>query len=178
MTEKSILYFERGGPQNSRATLEAAKARALELKPEAVVVTSTTGKTGLEAAQIFAGTGMRMIVAPFQRHLWEKYEPLDPHLEAECRKLGAEFLPDEPAVPMIDDERRDVIRAWYTLSQGFKVAIQVASMCVDTGLLEPGARVIAIAGSDHGADTAIVVRIRGYTDVLKSNVTEIIAIPS
>lgn len=64
------------------------------------------------------------------------------------------------------------------MSQGFKVALQVASMCVDTGLLKPGAHVISIGGSVRGADTGIAVQIHGYTNVLKSNVTEIIVMPS
>ena len=58
------------------------------------------------------------------------------------------------------------------------MALQVASMCVDTGLLEDGAFVIALGGTERGADTAVAVQTRGYADILKSNVTEIIAMPS
>ena len=172
------VYFDKGGPEHTQATLQAAKERATKLKPEAIVVTSTSGKTALEAARIFAGTGIRIIAGPFQKHLWEKYAPLDPELAAKCRELAVEFLPDEPVVALLDLERPDIVNAWRTVSQGFKVALQVASMCVDTGLLKPGAHVISIGGSERGADTAIAVQIHGYTNVLKSNVTEIIAMPS
>ena len=99
-------------------------------------------------------------------------------MAADCRELGVEFLPDEPVVPLLDSEHPDITNAWRTVSQGFKVALQVASMCVDTGLLKPGAHVISIGGTVWGADTGIAVETYGYADVLKSNVTEIIAMPS
>ena len=177
MKKADTVYFDKGGPEHTQATLQVAKERASELKPEALIVTSSSGKTALKAAHIFARTDVRIIVTPFQKHLWEKYTPLDPQLAAECRKLGVEFLPDEPVVPLLDLERPDIVNAWRTVSQGFKVALQVASMCVDTGLLKPGAHVISIGGSGQGADTAIAVETYGYTNVLKSNVTEIIAMP-
>ena len=178
MRKAETTYFDKGGPEHTQATLQAAKDRATDLKPEAVIVTSTSGKTALEAAHIFAGTGSRIIAVPFQKHLWEKHSPPDSQLAAECRELGVEFLPDEPVVPLLDSERPDIVNAWRTVSQGFKVALQVASMCVDTGLLKPGAHVISIGGSGRGADTAIAVETCGYTNVLESNVTEIIAMPS
>lgn len=178
MNRVDTVYFDKGGPEHTQATLQAAKERAVNLEPKAVVVTSTSGKTALEASRIFTGTGIRIIAAPFQKHLWEKYSPLDSKPAAECRELGVEFLPDEPIVPLLDSERPDIVNAWRTVSQGFKVALQVASMCVDTGLLKPGDHVISVGGSGQGADTAIAVQTYGYTDVLKSNVTEIIAMPS
>lgn len=178
MRQVGTTYFEKGGPDHTQATLQVARERASELGTEAIVVTSTSGKTALEAARIFAGADTRIIAVPFQKHLWEKYSSLDPQLAAECRELGVEFLPDDPVVPMLDAERPDIVNAWRTVSQGFKVALQVASMCVDTGLLKPGAHVISIGGSGEGADTAIAVQTYGYRDVLKSNVTQIIAMPS
>jgi len=177
MAEKATLYFEEGGQQQTEATLEAARQRALEVKPEAVIVTSTSGKTALKAAAIFEGTGMRLIAAPFQKHLWEQYAAPDPEMAAQCRQMRVEFLPDEPAVPLLDTERPDIVNAWRAVSHGFKVALQVASMCVDTGLLPDGAEVIAIGGSGTGADTAILVETHGYDQVLSSNVKEIIAMP-
>ena len=178
MKKSETIYFPQGGPDCTRDTLRAARARAEEIKPEAVIVTSSTGKTAAEAAQVFSGSGIRLIAAPFQKHLWNRLTPLDPELAAECRSQGVEFLPDEPVVPMLDDDRPDIVNAWRMVSQGFKVALQVAAMCVDTGLLSAGAHVIALGGSSKGADTAIALNTHGTAEVLKSNVTEIIAMPS
>ena len=83
-----------------------------------------------------------------------------------------------PPVPMLSRDHPDIVNAWRTVGQGFKVALQVASMCVDTGLVITGAHVISMGGSSRGADTAVAVKIQGYDTVLKSIVTEIIAMPS
>ncbi len=176
--EKKIVYFKKGSSEHSEAALQAAKERALEIKPEAVIVTSTSGKTGAAAARIFRGTGFRIIVVPFQKQLAEKNDwKLNAHAAEECKKLGAEFLPEEPVCKILDDDRPDIVKAWRTVSQGFKVAQQVATMCVDTGLIKPGAHVISLGGTGRGADTAIALKSYGYNDVLKNNVTEIIAMP-
>jgi len=172
------LYFDKGGPEHTGITLEVVKERALEIKPDAVIVASITGASALKAGQIFRGTGVRVVGVSLQKGVWDaKYGFLDENLAAQAREHGVEFLPDEPVVPIIDTEKPDIANAWRMLSQGFKVAIQVASMCVDTGMIAGGAEVIATGGSGAGTDTAIVVKIRGYKDILKSNVTEIIAMP-
>ena len=44
----------------------------------------------------------------------------------------------------------------YCFSQGMKVAIECVLMAADAGLLKMEHEVIAVAGSDSGADTAIV----------------------
>ncbi|MFH0963849.1 MAG: pyruvate kinase alpha/beta domain-containing protein [Planctomycetota bacterium] len=178
MRRVETLYFEKGGAVHTGETVRAARERAGELEAEAVVVASTTGKTALEAARAFAGTGTRIIAVPFQKHLWEKHRPPDAEIVRECLEMGVEFLPAAPVVRILDSERPDIADAWRTLSQGFKVAMQVASMCVDTGLLQAGSHVISIGGTGWGADTAIAVETYGYADVLRSNVTEIIAMPS
>ncbi len=178
MTNKPTLYFAQGGPQQTEATLRAARVRALELGPEAVLVTSSSGRTALEAAHVFKGTAVRLIAVPFQPHLWDRHRPLDPEVAAECRSMGVQFLPDQPVVPMLDDLRPDVVNAWRIVSQGFKVALQVAAMCVETGLLKAGAHVISLGGSGRGADTAVAVRAFGHEDLFRMRVTEIIAMPS
>ncbi|HIJ66335.1 MAG TPA: hypothetical protein HPP77_10335, partial [Candidatus Hydrogenedentes bacterium] len=141
MYTSKTLYFEKGGREHSQAALSAMKERAeaMDPAPEAIVVTSTTGDTALKAAQAFKGTGRRIIAVPFQKHLWAAYAGLNPEHRAACAELGVEFLPDEPRVPLVDEERPDIVNAWRVVSQGFKVALQAASMCVDTGLVEDGA---------------------------------------
>ena len=181
MNEKKTVYFDKGGPEHTQATMEAAKQRALarQPKPVAVIVASTSGKTGLEAARAFEATGIRVLVVPFQADTKpaEQYGLPETELKAQCQRLGAEFLPDTPICRLLDEDRPDVVNAWRVLGQGFKVALQIASMCVDTGLIESGTEVVALGGSGRGADTAVVLTPSGYEAVLKSNVIEIIAMP-
>lgn len=175
---ETVLYFDKGGREHTDATLEAARQRALEIKPAAVVVASITGATAVKAGRLFEGTGQRVIGVSLQPGAWDpKYGALVEEFAVEARSFGVEFLPDEPPCRLVDYERPDVANAWRMVSQGFKVALQVASMCVDTGMIGDEAEVIAIGGTDSGADTAVVVEIRGYEKLLNSNVTEIIAMP-
>ena len=46
----------------------------------------------------------------------------------------------------------------YRFSQGMKVAVECTLMAADAGLLDMSQEVIAIAGTDSGADTAIVCK--------------------
>ncbi len=179
MKEDTVLYFDKGGPEHTGATVEAVKARIPELQPEAVIVASTTGKTGLEMAQALESTNTPVIIVPFQggTKAAQQYGQPDPEIKAQCECLGAQFLPDTPICRLLDEDRPDIVNAWRVLGQGFKVALQVASMCVDTALIESSAKVVAIGGTGNGADTAVALTIRGYEDVLKSKINEIIAIP-
>jgi hypothetical protein len=178
MNTKPTLYFDHGGPQSTQAALEAAKTRALDIKPEAVIVTSSSGETALQAARIFEGTGIRIIGVPFQKHLWGRYRPLEPQYADPCRQLGVTFLPDEPALQLIDDLQPDIVNAWRIVSQGFKVALQVASMCVELGMLEPGAHVISLGGSSRGADTAVALHAYGHANLFDCKVTDVICMPA
>ncbi len=46
----------------------------------------------------------------------------------------------------------------YRFSQGMKVAVECLLMAADAGLLDMSQEVIAIGGTDEGADTAIVCK--------------------
>ncbi len=66
---------------------------------------------------------------------------------------------------------------------GLKVAIEVMFMSVWAGILPPGENVIAIGGTERGADTAIVVRSAFQENFFASEaskrpmVREILAMP-
>ena len=46
----------------------------------------------------------------------------------------------------------------YRFSQGMKVAVECILMAADAGLLDMDEEVIAVAGTDSGADTAVVCK--------------------
>ncbi|MCP4177995.1 MAG: hypothetical protein GY756_09530 [bacterium] len=178
MYNKNTLYFNNGGVEQSIPTLEAVRKWLPIIKPEAVIVSSTTGETALKAGETLKNDNIRLIAVTFQKNLWPKWGSPDKTYLSEAKKLGVEFLPNEPIVSFLDSERSDIVNAWRTISSGFKVAIQVASMCVDTGMINPGANIIALGGTVHGSDTAITAEIYGYEDILKTNITGIIAMPT
>ena len=65
----------------------------------------------------------------------------------------------------------------YRFSQGTKVAIEVALMAAAAGLLDMSRDLIAIAGTDSGADTALVLTPAYPRKFFDLNVREFIAKP-
>jgi hypothetical protein len=65
----------------------------------------------------------------------------------------------------------------YRFSQGMKVAVEVALMAADAGLLDMEREIIAIGGTGEGADTAIVVKPAYTRTFPEMEIREIIAKP-
>ncbi len=176
MEFQNTLYFKHEGKEYTEAVLKAVNDFYENCGIDTVIVASTTGRTALKAGQLL-NNNIRIIAVPFQSDRQAKWgAPIDEIIE-ECKKMNIEFLPDDPKVSFIDKEKSDVVNAWRVVSRGFKVAIQCASMCVDTGLIPEGKTVIALGGRVQGADTAIVLEAYSFENMLKSNVLSIIALP-
>ena len=60
-TEKSILYFEQIGEENTDETLKISKSRADELGINDIVVASTRGGTGIKASEVFKGYNLVVV---------------------------------------------------------------------------------------------------------------------
>lgn len=176
MKTAETTYYEIEGSANTICTLKKVKDVIKRLQINTVIVASTTGATAVKAGEII-GKNVRIISVPLQleqQAIWGA--PTADNLQ-KCKELGIEFIPNNPKVMFIDTEKPDIANAWRVISRGFKVALQCASMCVDAGLIQEGSTVIALGGRINGADTAIVVEIFGYNNILKSNILEIIALP-
>jgi hypothetical protein len=62
-------------------------------------------------------------------------------------------------------------------SQGTKVCFEIALMATDAGLLSSGEKVVAIAGTGRGSDTALVMQAASSRNLKKMRVHEIICKP-
>lgn len=68
----------------------------------------------------------------------------------------------------------------YTLrmfGQGTKVAVEVAVMAMDAGLIPAGEEIISIAGSGKGADSALIMTPAHASNILETKINEIICKP-
>ncbi len=156
MPRIECLVFDQPGPDNTQDTLAIAKQRGDELGIRQVVVATSTGQTALEAAKVFS------------RGIWEKYVAPDPEIVAEAEGLGVQFLTCPHALMgSLDTAVQSrfgglppgefVSYVYYTFCQGVKVAVEVVLMAADAALLDTDQDVIGIAGTDTGADTALVI---------------------
>ena len=164
--ERTTTYHDAQGPGNTAVTLELAKRRAQELGIRQVVVASTHGGTAREAARVLAGTGIGVVAVTIS----EGYRDMDGWCMEPAERqateaagvkvltaqhalsggVGEAFLGDASPLSIVAD-------TLYLFSQGMKVAVEIALMAADAGLVPTDREIVAVAGSGEGADTAVVL---------------------
>ena len=164
--EGKIVYFEKGGPENTETVLHIVKQRAEESGIKTILVASTTGSGAVKAVEVLKG--LRVI---FVSHSTGFGEPNVQRFTEENRKIveskGGTVLTTSHAFAGVGramkekfntlafgDIAANILRIF---GQGMKVSCEISMMAADCGLVSCDEDVISIAGSDHGADTAIVV---------------------
>jgi len=184
----TTIYFDQAGPANTERTIELAARRCGELGIKYVVVATSTGETAIKVAEGFKDLDVEIIAVPLHAGLWEKYTAPDPGKMEIARGMGVRFLVCTHALmgnvgnAIMEKfggiSPTDLIaQTYYTFSQGTKVAVEISIMAADAGLISIEEEVISIAGSDTGADTALVLKPAYSTDFFSLKVRELIAKP-
>lgn len=162
--ELRTLYFEQPGKQHTEATLRIAAERARALGITQVVVSSSHGSTALLTGRLFADTGARVIAVSISAAYTPEGWVMTPSERAAVEAAGIPVVVGLLALSGgVDDAVSDsppvkfIRQTYYTFGQGMKVAVEVSLMAADAGLLDMTKPAIAIAGTDQGADTAIVI---------------------
>ena len=180
------IYYKQPGPQNTARTLEIARRRAEELGIHTILVASTRGETGVQAAQQFQDFDVVVVT-----HSTGFREPNDQQLIPENRAAieaaGAEILTCQHALGGIS---RAVRKKWGTYAideivaqtlrifgEGMKVCVEIALMAADAGLVKVGEPCIAVAGTGWGADTAVVLVPAHVQQFFDLRVMEVLAKP-
>jgi hypothetical protein len=189
--ELKTTYFDKTGrEENTNKTLALAKQRADELGIETVVVASTVGGTAVKAVGVFAGCKPVVVT-----HTDGFREPNTQELTTENRQIieskGGIILTTTHAFggihralhqgegsPAPTVAMGDVIAMTLrTFGQGMKVALEIAAMAADAGLVRTNEDVICIGGTGHGADTAVVLQPSYVHRFFNTRVKEIICKP-
>lgn len=177
--EGKIIYFEHFGPENTDVTLSLARERAAALGIGKVVLASTTGATAQKALAYFRE--VKLIVVPHQFDFKRKENLFPRELVESIRKTGHEvhfgtmlfhtgdfYGSTAPAL------MANLLRCF---SQGVKVCFEITLMAADAGLVAGGEKVIAVAGTGRGADTALVMQAASSQHLSHLRVNEIICKP-
>jgi len=181
-------YFVNPGPKNTESTLEAALERAKMLKIKKILVSSCGGKTAFKALDLFGKEFSLIIVT----HVTGFKEPDHQELPEKERKLllemGAAVLTAQHAFGGVGRAFRNETGTYqideiiaYTLrtfGQGTKVAIEIALMAADAGLVRTDEDVISIGGTASGVDTALLIKPAHTHNFFDLKVKEIICKPS
>jgi hypothetical protein len=180
--ERKTVYFEVPGKEHTEETLRIALESAKERGIETVLVSSTAGYTAEKAAELFKGSGLRLVVVTHQTGYREPGVQLFPdELREKLERQGVDVVTctdvltgtvdigmsrQRPAqtrqldarLPYILPPTNVVIANTLRLfSQGVKVCTEIAMMAVDSNAVPSGEKVVSVAGSHTGADTALVL---------------------
>jgi len=180
------LYFEQPGRENTNSTLAKAAERADELGIHSIVVSSTSGETGVLAAQHFQNKNL-VVVTHSTGFSSPDFQELKPEFRRKIEELGAKILTCQHAMGGIGRAVRKKLKTYqleeiiaYTLrifGEGTKVAVEIALMAADAGLVSVKEPCISIGGTGHGVDTAILLRPANAQAFFDMKVMEILAKP-
>lgn len=178
--EEKITYFEKKGEVNTPQVLAMVRERAQARGIRRIVVASTRGETAKAAAEAFKGTGLQLIIVPWQFGFADDH-PFPQELVAQIRDMGHQvhfgtmlFHTENLYGNKTPEAMANLLRIF---GQGTKVCVEILMMACDGGCIGVGEKVIAIAGSAAGADTAIVATAQPSTRMPKLRVHEIICKP-
>ena len=186
MAKRATVYFEQPGPANTEEALELCRQRAAELGIRCIVVATTRGETAVRAARIFAGydlvavthaTGFREantqeLTAANRRRL----KQAGVHILTCTHALGGagRAVRRKMGTYQVDEIIAYILRLF---GEGMKVAVEIALMAADAGLVRTDEEIIAIAGTGQGADTAIVLQPAHTQNLFDLRVLEILCKP-
>jgi len=174
MVMRRDVYFDEPGVVNTNSVVKAVLERVKETRIRSVVVASTSGKTALEFAKVLKGEAKVCSIS---------YQTVDPKIRKELEHLGITIIEKAPCV-LSTPKTKTIRNAFYTLGQGFKVAIECVLIATNKGVLEPYKDCIAVAGTGEGADTAIICKATSLKQMLgkdtnkRLEVREIITMPT
>jgi hypothetical protein len=181
-------YFAQPGPHNTHATLEAALERARTLNIKKMLVSSCSGATAHKALDVFGKDFSVIIVTHATGFKKSDYQEMPEQERKILIGRGAHVLTAQHAFSGVGRALRNKTGTYqideiiaYTLrtfGQGTKVAIEIALMAADAGLIRTDEDVISIGGTAHGVDTALLLRGANAHHFFDLKVKEIICKPS
>jgi len=184
--EAPCLYVRVGDPGATALTLERAARRAQELDVRNVVVASTSGRTGLLAAEMFPGRNL-VVVTHSTGFTGPDVQELQPEYRKKLEEAGIRILTCQHAFGGVGRAVRKRLATYeleeimaYTLrifGEGTKVAVEIALMAADAGLISTGEPCLSIGGTGEGADTALLLRPANAQTFFDLRVVEILVKP-
>ena len=178
--EEKIVYFEKPGKENTTEVIPLIKERARARGIKKIVLASTRGDTARAAAQSFEGTGLQLVVIPWQ-YGFRDTQPFPQELVADLQRKGHQvhfgtmlFHTDDLYGIKTPQVMANLLRIF---GQGIKVCVEIIMMACDGGRIEQGEKIIAVAGSKGGADTAVVASAAPSNKLSALRIHEIICKP-
>lgn len=146
--------------------LALVRSRAEQLRISTVLVASTSGATGARAAEVLRGLDVVVVSHSAGFAQENQQELLLQHRQA-IEANGGRILTCQHAFGGVGRAVRKKLQTYqldeiiaYTLrifGEGVKVACEISLMAADAGLVKVDEPALAVGGTGHGADTALVL---------------------
>jgi len=179
--ESKIIYFEDIRPENTETVFRLVQERLTGSGIKKLVIASTTGSTAKKAMDFFKDSGIKLIIVPHQFDFRRDTNAFPQELVKTLRESGHEvhfstmlFHTDEFYGSNNGTTMANLLRCF---SQGVKVCFEIVLMATDGGHIASGEKVIAIAGTGRGSDTALVMRGASTQHMRNLKVNEVICKP-
>jgi hypothetical protein len=188
MVIKETMYFDKPGTKNTDHVIQVAKKRIKELGIQYVVVASTSGATALKAWEALNDIDVSIVCVGEHYGFWGGDEQrFSEVMRKDLESKGVKVIFASHALSGVG---RSITKKFqgishteiiaYTLRQfgeGLKVCVEISIMAADAGLVPTDREVVAIGGTNKGADTAIVLKAAHMHNYFDLEIREIIAKP-
>jgi len=181
------IYFKQKGKENTERTFELAHARAKALQIDMVLVASTSGETGVKAVELMKGLNVVVVSHSFGFKEANTQELSYVNL-AKIESGGGKVLTCAHAFGGVN---RGIRKKWGTyqvdeviaqtlriFSEGMKVAVEMAIMAADAGLVRTDKPVMSIGGTGKGADTAVILIPANAQNFFDLKILEVVCMPA
>ena len=184
------MYFSKTGAVNTAETAKIAITEAKGRGISCIVAASNTGDTikALLTEKTAQAYGGKIICVP---HVYGFREPgkneMADETRAELEKQGVLVC---IAAHVLSGAERSMSRKFQgtypteliahslrMFGAGTKVAVEIAAMALDAGLIPYGEEIIGVGGTGRGADTAIILRPNYTHAILDTRICEILCKP-
>lgn len=199
---REVTYWEKAGKEHTEETLKIALKAAKERGIDTALISSTTGYTAEKAVMVFKGSGVKLVVVTHATGYREKGVQMMPDdLRAKLKAAGCEVVtctdvltgavgagigrqrpaksdPQDGRLPWITPPPNVIVaNTLRMICQGVKVCAEIAMMAVDCAAVPSGKKVVAVAGSHAGADTAMVLDASESSRIRDMKLHEILCKP-
>jgi hypothetical protein len=181
-------YFIKPGVKNTNAVLEAVSRRAKELSIGKVLIATCSGRTAFAALKFLDKNIKIFAVTHVTGYAKPNFQELDEKDRRELESHGVTVLTCQHAFGGVGRGVRNKLSTYqvdeimaYTLrifGQGVKVAIELALMAADAGLVRTDEDIISMGGTARGIDTALVIQPANSSFIFDLKVKELICKPA
>ena len=178
--QKQIVYFEGMGEEYSEQVFEIVNQRLREGDIKKAVVASTRGHTAKLAAERLKKSGVQLVVVPHQFGFKKENkfpQILIADLEAQGHDVHIGTMIFHTTALYGSDVPQVIANFLRTFGQGMKVCFEILLMAADAGKFEIGEKIVCIAGTNWGCDTAVVMKAYPTTQYKKIRAMEVLCKP-